>query len=320
MMQQPNFKFALTALLCAVALLIPLASLTARQTEQATLRGKISERDTGAPLAAEIGLAIHTRQGIVFKHARADEAGVFEVAGLPTGEYHLSTKHEGYAVEHAGFALADSETRNIEFRLVKAKLVHGFITDQHQQPLAAARVKVLYANDETAKQSITNNYQWETGDARSDEQGRFELEAHPEREFVIEAAHDGWLSEVSTPARFTPDEATKTIQLRLAKGVRLTGEARDQFGNPLPGAHVQLRDADDKPELSRFLPFESLQQSRLFAVTDAAGVFHFDNVRPARKLLLVTHSKHAPHQQPLVLPASQAEFTTRVVLQRNDEQ
>jgi protocatechuate 3,4-dioxygenase beta subunit len=316
-MQQPTFKLKLTLLLCTIALLVPF--LTARQAEQATLRGRISERDTDAPLAAEIGLAIHTRQGIVFKHARADESGAFEVTGLPAGEFHLSTKRDGYAVERAALTLSDNESQSVEFRLVKAKLVRGFISDQHQQPLADARLRVLYAQDATAKYAIANTYQWETGDARSDEQGHFELEVHPEREFVIEAAREGWLSEISAPARLTPDETDKTIQLRLTKGISLSGEARDQFGNPLPGAQVQLSDADERPELSRFLPFELLQQSHQFAVADAAGAFRFDNVRPARKLLLVRHSKHAPAQQTLVLSDGQAELTTRVVLNRNDE-
>ncbi len=318
-MQKPTFKLKLTLLLCTIALFLPLLTLTARLAEQATLRGKISERDTGAPLAAEIGLAINTRRGIVFKHARADESGAFEVTGLSAGEFHLSTKHDGYAVERAALTLSDGETQSVEFRLVKAKLVRGFISDQHQQLLTDARLRVLYAQDTTAKHAIANTYQWETGDARSDEQGRFELEAHPEREFVIEAAREGWLSEVSAPTRFSPDEANKTIQLRLAKGVSLSGEARDQFGNPLPGAQVQLSDEDDRPELSRFLPFELLQQSRRFVVADATGAFRFDNLRPARKLLLVRHSKHAPAQQTLVLSDGQVESTTRVVLQRNDE-
>src|SRR5262249_43187809 len=178
-------------------------------------------------------------------------------------------------VEHATFRLADGETQDLELRLVKAKLVRGFVTDQHQQPLADARVKVLYAQAETATQTIANSYQWETGDARSDEQGRFELEVHPEREFVIEAAHEGWLSEVSPPTRFTSEDLTKTIQLRLAKGARLSGEARDQFGDPLPGAQAQLSEADERPELHRFLPFELLAQSRQFAVADAAGGVYF---------------------------------------------
>lgn len=318
-MQRPTFKLQLAFVLCATALLAPLLTLTARQSEQATLRGIISARDTGAPLAAEIGLAIHTRRDIVFKHARADESGAFEVVDLPVGELDLSTKRDGYAVEHAALTLSDSEAQSIELRLVKAKLVRGFITDQQQQPLAEAQVKVLYAQHETAQRAIANTYQWETGDARSNEQGRFELEVHPEREFVLEAARIGWLSEISAPTRIAPDEAPHTIQLRLAKGVSLTGAARDQFGNPLPGAQVQLSDAEERPALSRFLPFELLQQSRQFAVADAAGVFHFDNTRPARKLLLVRHPKYAPTQQTLMLTSGQAESTTCVVLQRNDE-
>ncbi len=311
-MPSAKLKYLLAALLCALALLLPLVSLTARQAETARLTGRIVDRESGAPLAAELGLAIRTRQGVIFKHARADEAGQFTLADLPSGAYDLSTKHDGYAVEHATLTLGEQETQTLEFRLNKSKLVRGFISDEHQQPLAGVRVKTHYAADDTGKQAFANSYQWETGDARTDAQGRFEVDVHPTREFIIEASHAEFLSEITAPLQF--NTAASSIALRLSKGITLTGEARDQAGHALAQAQVELSDADERPELQRFLPFEVLQQRHQFAVSQADGTFRFERVRPARKLLLITHAQHAPQQQTLELTIQQPQFNVNITL------
>lgn len=308
----PKSKYMLAGLLCALALGLPLVSLTARQAETVRLTGRIVDRETGAPLAAELGIAIRTRQGVILKHARADESGQFTLSDLPSGAFDLSTKHDGYAVEHAALTLNEQALQTLEFRLLKSRIVRGFITDSHQQPLEGVRVKTHYAADQADKQTFANSYQWETGDARTDAQGHFELEVHPAREFIIEAAHPEFLSEVSAPLQF--NTAAPNLSLRLSKGVTLTGEAHDQAGQALANAQMELSDADERPELQRFLPFEVLQQRHQFVMSNAAGSFRFDHVRPARKLLLVTHAQHVPQQQTLELTATQPAFNVKVTL------
>lgn len=308
----PTFKYILASLLCALALGLPLVSLTARQGETARLTGRIVDRETGAPLAAELGLAIRTRQGVIFKHARADEAGQFTLSDLPSGVFDLSTKHDGYAVEHAVLTLGEQESQTLEFHLVKSRVVRGFVTDVHQQPLVGVRVKTHYAVDAAGKQAFTNSYQWETNDARTDEQGHFEIEVHPTRAFVVEASHPEFLSEISAPLQSST--AAPSVSLRLSKGVTLTGEARDQAGNALANAQVELSEVDEQPNPQRFLPFESLQQRHQFSVTAPNGTFRFERVHPSRKQLLVTHTQHAPQQQTLELTAQQPQSHVKVTL------
>ncbi len=316
-MPSAKLKLLFAALLCVLALLLPLVSLTARQAETARLTGRIVDRDTGAPLAAELGLAIRTRQGVIFKHANADEAGQFTLSDLPSGEFDLSTKHDGYAVEHATLTVGEQEAQTLEFRLNKSKLVRGFINDEHQQPLAGVHVQTHYAAADAGKQTFANSYQWETGDARTDAQGRFEIAVHPTRAFILEASHPEFLSEISAPLQFS--FTAPNLSLRLSKGITLTGAARDQAGNALAHAQVELSDADERPELQRFLPFEVLQQRHQFAVSKTDGTFRFDRVRPARKLLLVTHAQHAPQQQTLELTTQQPQFNVNVTLRKTNE-
>ena len=181
--------------------------------------------------------------------------------------------------------------------------------DPNGAPLVGAQVKAIY---ETPHDSFANSYQWETGDARSDEQGSFELAVHPTRDFVIVAVQKGYLSEFTAPLRAN----IAPVLLQLTRGVRVTGEVRDASGNPLAGAQVQLGDSEDRRVLERFLPFELLQQRQQFTVTAADGSFAFNEVRPARKSLVITHPQYTPNKQTLELGLRRSQVEARITLQK----
>jgi Carboxypeptidase regulatory-like domain len=272
-------SFAFGCLLLA-ALLAPLVSRTAQKENRAMINGKITDRATSAPLAAEVGLAIRTAKGIVLKHTRASEQGEFEFADLPAGEFHLSTKHDDYAVERTGFVLLANEGHTLDLRLVKARRVSGVVMDARQKPLAEARVQIFYEQEA----GIANRYQWEEGDVRTDAEGHFTIEVHPERTFVVQASSRGFLS-----AATTPQNATNEIALTLTRGVAVSGTITDEFGNPLADAQVQLVAEREIALLNNFLPFEMLQQAHQTIVTKAGGTFQFENVSQTEHALIVRH-------------------------------
>ena len=275
-------------LLVFAALLAPLARRDAQAVNHSSIRGQLIDRATGAPLAGELGLAIHSSQGIALKHARANEQGEFAFNDLPSGAFHLSTKLDDYAVERMSLNLQADEARVLDLRLVKAARLSGGVTDSAQTPLADARVQIFYEQEA----GFTNSYQWEEGDARTDEAGRFTLEIHPERAFVVQASRAGFLSEAAPPQTNVRD-----IALALTRGVAFAGVARDTAGAPLAEAQIQLRDERERADLARFLPFEVLQQRQPATVTQADGAFRFDNLRPARYALVVTHPDAAPQRR-----------------------
>lgn len=279
-------SFALGCLLLA-ALLAPLVSRTAQKENRATINGKITDRATSAPLAAEVGLAIRTAKGVVLKHTRANEQGEFEFTDLPAGEFHLSTKRDDYAVEHAGFALHADETRSLDLRLVRTRRVSGVVTDARKNPLAEARVQIFYEQEA----GFANRYQWEEGDVRTDAEGRFTIEVHPERAFVVQASRQGFLS-----AATTPQNATNEIALTLTRGVAVSGTVADEFGNPLADAQMHLMDEREIALLNNFLPFEILQQAQQTTVTQADGTFRFENVSATEHTLEVRHPQAEPQR------------------------
>jgi hypothetical protein len=316
--QKLSSKFLLAIAATALAVTLPFLAARARPEGNSSIVGKVLDRTTGQPLAAEIGLVLRTPAGVTLKHLQAAADGSFALAALPAGDAHLSTRCDGYAVERQSLTLHETQTQQLEFQLVKIKKVRGMIFAETGAPLAAAHVKVVYAND-AAPGALNAAYQWETGAARSDAQGQFELEVHPDREFLIEAAHPQFVSEVSQPLRLAPHQAEASVTLSLSKGVTVTGEARDTFGNAIAGARVRLNDEEERPELQRFTSFELLRQRTQQTSTNAEGAFRFEQVSPAQKTLLITHPQYQPSKQAVTLTKGQESFTIRPLLQHRKQ-
>jgi len=315
MAQRVSPRFLFTALLCAAALTVPLVGLSGGQHVSGRVAGRVIDRDSGLALAAEVGLVIRDRRGITVEHVRASESGEFEISGLPEGNAHLTTKLAGYAVEHESVALRSDETRQVEFRLLKAKTVRGVILDPAGQVLEGAEVRVIYADKDAARDSVAATYQWEMGEAKTDAQGGFVIEVHPEKEFVIEASRPGYVCEVSEPRRIDSTESPFFLRLSLRAGVSMTGEARDEHGELIPGAQISLIEEEDRPELRRFTSVERLSQHAMQTVSGPDGKFRFDHISPARKTLIITHPKYQPTRQTLDLTSERESQPARVILQ-----
>lgn len=185
----------ITSVLSALILLSPLAAYQNKQDESGRIVGRVIERDTGLPVAAEIGVAMRTARGITLKHVRASEQGVFELAGLPSADVQLNTKLEGYAVERQDLSLGEGELRQIEFHLVKLVILRGQVRDEAGAPVEDAVIRVSYARAAAPRGPIAATYQWElgelgeSGEIRSDKLGNYSVAVHPEKEFILEASH-----------------------------------------------------------------------------------------------------------------------------------
>ncbi len=309
-------RYLLASLLCAVALTIPFAAFTGRRGEDGRIVGRVIERDSGLVLAAEIGIVIRDGRGITLKHVGASEQGEFEIASLPAGDVHLTTKLAGYAIEHESVSLVEGETRQIDFHLLKAKRVRGVILDPADRPLEDAQVRVIYADEAPAHAAVAAIYQWEMGEAKSNTQGAFALDTHPEKEFIIEASHPSFVAEVSEPMRLAKAEARASLRLSLSEGVSVAGEARDEKGDLIPGALVRLIDDGERPELRRFLSFELLRRRTRQTVSGQDGKFRFELVNPARKTLIITHPNYHPTRQTLNLDVERNSMPARMKLNR----
>jgi Carboxypeptidase regulatory-like domain len=179
--------------------------------------GRVIDEETLKTLPAEIAIAGRDDRNLFLRHTRASEAGLFEITDLPSGDLFLTTKLKGYAVDHLSVSLNNGETRYVEFYLKHGKTVRGVIYDRSQNPVGNVRVSVTYAPDESEVSPVVVSYQWERGEAMTDQLGRFEISnLHPEKRFIIEASHSGFPSTTLAPMRFKPEdkELSLTVTLR----------------------------------------------------------------------------------------------------------
>jgi hypothetical protein len=205
---------------CLMIVVLSAAAIAA-QRGNGKIVGRVVEQESLKTLAAEIAIAGRDERTLFLRHARASENGLFEIADLPAGDLHLTTKLNGYAVEHLSVSLNDGETRYVEFYLNKGKTIRGVILDQSQNPVAGARVNVSYLTESTESSSVTASYQWEKGEAITDELGRFEINNLPmEREFVVEASHSNSAGAVSAPMKFGRQDKELSVNLSIDSGKR----------------------------------------------------------------------------------------------------
>jgi Carboxypeptidase regulatory-like domain len=298
-------KFVLIASLCAINAL--------GQTSGGKIVGKVIERESLQTLAAEISIAGRDNRNLYLRHAKASEDGLFEIADLPAGELHLTTKLNGYATDHLSISLNNGETRYVEFFLTKGKTVRGVILDQSNTPIAGARVNVAYVRKAPGLSSVTASYEWEKVDTITDQLGRYEISnLHPEEEFIIEAIHPKFPSVVSAPLRFNPQDKELSLNLSVSRGVGIIGVVRDADGTILKGARVMLFDAVKSPQLSGS---ESTMDGRSQILSDEAGAFRFEQVRPMKKTLVVLHPGYQPYRQIIDLTGRQTQLSIEVILQ-----
>jgi hypothetical protein len=283
------------------------------QTGGGKIVGKVIERESLQTLAAEISIAGRDNRNLYLRHTKASEDGLFEIADLPAGELHLTTKLAGYATDHLNVSLTNGETRYVEFYLTKGKTIRGVIYDQTNTPIAGAKVNVAYVGEATGLSAVTASYQWEKADTITDQLGRYEISnLHPEEEFIIETVHPKFPSVISAPVRFNPQDEELSLNLSVSRGVGVIGMVRDADGNILKGARVMLFDAVKSPQLSRS---ESTMDGSTHTLSNEAGAFSFEHIKLTKKVLVVLHPGYQPYRQVIDLTGRQTQLSIEVILQ-----
>ncbi len=271
-----------------------------------------SEQLVGVP--GEVALASDDSGGLVSRHAKSDASGQVEFRSLTVGTWHLTSKVEDYASEHATIdVIAEDSTYRKTLYLKKGKRINGRITDSEGKPISRAQVSVYYARD-AGSDPVPVMYQWESGDVITDRQGVFEIRnVHPEKELVVEASHEDFLPSISPPTT-VGDKSGLSVDLSLGTGFLVTGTLQADDGTPVVGAKVGLLGALPR-EARRFLAIESLKEHRAFTASDENGAFRFEQVRPGEKLLLVSHPSYNEAHQYFDLPKSGRDTPISVTLQ-----
>jgi hypothetical protein len=308
-----NMTKAFLVLLCFALCLTAQPSTAAPGSEKIT--GRLLDGGTRAPLAGEIGVSYISKGKIIFTHAKATADGRFVINDVEAGKVYLTTKLDGYAVEHRSISLRPGETRAVELSLVKPASLRGIVRNPDGLPLAGATVRVLYPVDTPGIGEIRTTYQWETGQASSDTRGTFVIPVHPEKSFIVEASHPDFLSAVSAPRQIKAMNKVETVALALESGVTLSGILKDADGNAIQGAQVRLIETGARRAIPGFVSDVLLEQQFRLSSTGADGAFRFDKVSPTTKMVVVIHPGYKPFRQAVNVTQNKAQSPFRAVLE-----
>ncbi len=317
-------KLSPAAILFVGALVVMPSVVAAQPTAQPSLSPsgkvivKLLDRKTRAPLVGEVGASFVSAGKIIFKHAKATAGGELVIDGIEAGKVHLTTKLDDYAVEHQSISLRPGETKTLELALVKATPLHGTVRNSVGRPLEGATVRVHYPVDAPGIGEIRTTYPWETGETRSDAGGSFVIPLHPEKAFVVETSHPGFLTKFSAPLPVRALGNEPDVNLVLESGVTLSGTVKDEKGNTIQGAQVRLVVAGARRDVPGLVSHALLEQQLRLSSSGSDGTFRFDQVSPTAKMIVVIHPGYKPFRQAVGLTAdrAQAPFKAVLVLQK----
>lgn len=254
------------------------------QTGKAVIRGRVTERDTGRPVARAIVMlespAIRRSPQEGPLQSRTDSEGRYEFTGLAAGEYGLTVRPDEYRAVYLpqmfgedqpadfrrmrrprGFTLAEGQVRDdTNVALWRAFAIEGRVVDEFGEPLTGVPVRPRLA--ETGRNVPTSG----PFEFHSDDRGLFRIFGlHPGRYYVcanfqsysspFNAADTDRYVETCHPAATADDMAQPItlangdiggveIRVQRTRAFTVSGTAVDSSGDPLQSGHVNLMQFD----------------------------------------------------------------------------
>ena len=253
------------------------------------VHGRVTDATTGAPIAgAELS------HGWTFRRmVTTDADGRFEMPGFgASGVYDIHVRADGYGrTETADMDLDDlHEELELDFALMPGRRVLGRVVDGAGRPVIDAYVAAV---SNLYDESDRGNALWSQGTQRSDWRstrtagdGTFAIGSlRPDTRHALLVRADGYgVAVVDFPADEHELGVIDVGDVRLASPIVLAGRVRDQHGQPVPRAHVELTgDPAGRFALSgRDEPWFTGYVDERSTVADDSGRFLFRAVAPGR--------------------------------------
>jgi protocatechuate 3,4-dioxygenase beta subunit len=207
------------------------------------IRGRVVEEDGRTPLSAadvSVEAADAASEAGGWSAVRAwvntDREGVFQAAGLQPGRYRLRVSHLGRAsITTDPLVLAEGEVKDVgAIRLPVGASVRGRVTDSEGRPVEAAGITLRDA----AGKDVFLFSLFSTG---SD--GRYEVQGLALGSYTVRFDAKGY-APVEVPATLRADGAV--VDAVLSKGGAVEVTVEDATGRPVPGARIEIRDAEGR--------------------------------------------------------------------------
>lgn len=217
--------------------------------EGGTIRGRIVDRDTDAPVR-DVIVGVYREQDLVEEDA-TDAEGRFAIGRLATGRYTLRMRSRTHLPDERGVTLAPSRYAAPELdvgdvRLLGAGVLRGHVTDAVGEPVATARVYLPFMVNGPS--------------AITDAQGAYELRNVAPGSHEVYAEHRiAGVGRGYRPVRVDALEEVADVD------VRLSGRASDDASTPgsgiVRGVAIDVEDADDGVRVRWIAPMTAAELS-----------------------------------------------------------
>lgn len=167
---------------------------TAAPTVTGVISGRVLAADTGRPIRrARVLLAGGGGPQNPGRGVLTDDAGAFEVKGLPEGRYTVTASKTGFVTlsygqrrpQQAGTPLqlaAGAALKGIEFRLPRGGVITGHVFDDTGEPMPGTTVRVMaYRYSQGSRQLIPG------GSAQTDDRGEYRVWSLNPGEYYVTA-------------------------------------------------------------------------------------------------------------------------------------
>ncbi|MCD6452511.1 MAG: carboxypeptidase regulatory-like domain-containing protein [Acidobacteria bacterium] len=152
---------------------------------------------------------------VELKTILTDIDGLYEARRLPGGKKYVVVMAQGYNMATKEFELECGEVRTgIDFELIKAGSISGYVVDDNGDPVKGARVEIVYK--EPLPPSPLKFDFWHTGTIQTLDKGFFYVGNIQSRtHFVLKVSHNEHKTFVSPLFSLNPGEEVKGLRVVL---------------------------------------------------------------------------------------------------------
>jgi protocatechuate 3,4-dioxygenase beta subunit len=261
--------------------------LVIRLHHPATVGGRVLDGATGHPIT-RFQLKLSTSMFLIMErpvvhNVNEDDDGRFTLTGVRAGSYELTILAEGHGPERVDVVLEAGQSLDLgEIRMHAEAKISGRVVDQDGRPIEAASVQ--RAQGGLRGNPVLQLFLGNSNRARTDAEGRFQLEGLHPGTLRLSAAADGFATVTCDRLELTAGQHLRDLVLTLDHGGTIQGRVL----------------VDSSSDADRFaILAQELTTQRTYQTTPGPdGTFRLQNVDPGRYQIQAMHPQALQAMQP----------------------
>jgi large repetitive protein len=224
------------------------ASATLKLGKGATVSGSVVDLKSKLPVVgARIALSPSGGRFVgvrdAFADAITDAKGNFTIAPVAAGAYDVRSSRPGYAINGQSLNLKAADTVQRPFYATAHGRISGFVIDDGQRPVAAARLTTRPATRNDRFAFVPARFGGGT-EAYSAPDGHFVLRnVETEADLQVDALKRGYPDGKSPSLKLASGERKRGLTITIPRGIAVTGRVTDKDHKPLSGVGVEAVEA-----------------------------------------------------------------------------